>query len=146
MTRSIGPIPIDNYGVLLRDNCISELDELVERVRRLGYAILDSGYSEVELANISKAFNQARDNYVQTYGEARLRNIKEYHTIRALLTHGDSVFLQLATNQHLLNALNKLIIGKFILNQQNGIINPPEETFSQGAWHRDLPYQHFISS
>ena len=146
MTRSIGPIPIDDYGVLLRDSCISELDELVERIRRLGYAILDSGYSEVELANISKAFNQARDNYVQTYGEARLRNIKEYHTIRALLTHGDSVFLQLATNQHLLNALNKLIIGKCILNQQNGIINPPEETFSQGAWHRDLPYQHFIST
>ncbi len=34
----------------------------------------------------------------------------------------------------------------YILNQQNGVINPPQETYNQGAWHRDLPYQHFITS
>jgi len=34
-----------------------------------------------------------------------------------------------------------------ILNQQNGVINPPHaERYNQGAWHRDLPYQHFVSS
>jgi len=41
--------------------------------------------------------------------------------------------------------LSKLIVGKFILNQQNGI-NPPGETCNQSAWHRDLPYQHYVSS
>ena len=39
-----------------------------------------------------------------------------------------------------------LIHGKFILNQQNGIINPPRADYNQGAWHRDFPYQHFVSS
>jgi len=34
-----------------------------------------------------------------------------------------------------------------VLNQQNGVINPPHsERYNQGAWHRDLPYQHFVSS
>ncbi len=45
-----------------------------------------------------------------------------------------------------MNVLGKLIFGKFILNQQNGVINPPGETYSQGAWHRDLPYQHYVSN
>jgi ectoine hydroxylase-related dioxygenase (phytanoyl-CoA dioxygenase family) len=34
-----------------------------------------------------------------------------------------------------------------VLNQQNGVINPPHaDRYNQGAWHRDLPYQHFVSS
>lgn len=35
----------------------------------------------------------------------------------------------------------------FILNQQNGIVNPAgAKTYSQSAYHRDLPYQHFVST
>lgn len=146
MTTSFSPLPNASYGVLVQDKPASELDEIAEQVRRLGYAILDSGYSANELKQLSEAFNLTRDNYVQTYGEARLRSAKEFHTIRALLTHGDPVFVRLATNQNLLKVLGKLIIGKFILNQQNGVINPPGETYNQGAWHRDLPYQHYISN
>lgn len=144
--RSSALIPIESYGVLVQDNFESEFDEIVEQVRRLGYAILDSGYSVNELKQLSEAFDLTRANYVQAHGEARLRNAKEFHTIRALLTHGDPVFVRLATNPNLLSVLDKLIDGKFILNQQNGVINPSGETYNQGVWHRDLPYQHFISN
>ena len=42
---------------------------------------------------------------------------------------------------------SRLISGYAVLNQQNGIINPPNgKQYNQGAWHRDLPYQHFVSS
>lgn len=145
MTTSLSSIPNASYGVLLEDNLSSELDEIAEQVRRLGYAILDSGYSTDELKLLSDSFNLTRANYVKIYGERRLRYAKELHTIRAPLTHGDPVFLRLATNPNLLEVLNKLIIGKFILNQQNGVINPPGETYNQGAWHRDLPYQHYVA-
>ena len=30
--------------------------------------------------------------------------------------------------------------------QQNGVINTPQQRHSQVAYHRDLPYQHFVSS
>jgi ectoine hydroxylase-related dioxygenase (phytanoyl-CoA dioxygenase family) len=30
--------------------------------------------------------------------------------------------------------------------QQNGVINPPRQPHAQVAYHRDLPYQHFVSS
>jgi ectoine hydroxylase-related dioxygenase (phytanoyl-CoA dioxygenase family) len=139
-------IPVRSYGVLAQDNLASELDEVAEQVRRIGYAVLDSGYTIGELTKLSEAFNQTRTDYVQKYGEARLRSANEFHTVRAPLTHGDSAFVRLATNQNLLSVLGKLILGKFILNQQNGVINPPGETYNQGAWHRDLPYQHYISN
>jgi ectoine hydroxylase-related dioxygenase (phytanoyl-CoA dioxygenase family) len=146
ITRAPFPVPAGSYGVLVQDNHASELDEVAEQVRRIGYAILNSGYSREEIEQLSESFNRTRANYVQTYGEARLRNVNEFHTIRAPLTHGDPVFVRLATNQNLLNVLDKLIVGKFILNQQNGVINPPGEPYNQGAWHRDLPYQHYVSS
>ena len=145
-TASRTPIPVESYGILVQDNHGSEFDEIAEQVRRLGYAILDSGYSAEELKQISEAFNLTRTNYIQAYGEAHLRSAREFHTIRAPLTHGDPVFVRLATNTNLLSVLDKLIHGKFILNQQNGGINPPGETYNQGAWHRDLPYQHYISN
>lgn len=139
-------IPVESYGVLSQDNPASVLDEVAEQIRRIGYAVLDSGYTKDELTQLSKAFNQTRTDYIQKYGEARLRSAKEFHTVRALLTHGNPTFIRLATNQNLLNILGKLIIGKFILNQQNGVINPPGEIYNQGAWHRDLPYQHYVSN
>ncbi len=139
-------IPVESYGVLSQDNPASVLDEVAEQIRRIGYAVLDSGYTKDELTQLSEAFNQTRTDYMQKYGEARLRSAKELHMVRALLTHGNPTFIRLATNQNLLNILGKLIIGKFILNQQNGVINPPGEIYNQGAWHRDLPYQHYVSN
>ncbi len=139
-------IPIGSYGVLAKDNPASELDEVAEQVSRVGYAILDSGYTVDELTQLSEAFDRTRTDYVQKYGEERLRRANEFHTIRAPLTHGDSAFVRLATNHNLLCVLGKLIRGKFILNQQNGVINPSGETYNQGSWHRDLPYQHYVSN
>jgi hypothetical protein len=139
-------IPEDFYGVLHRESAGSVLDDAAEQVRRIGYAVIDSGHSTEGLARLSKEFDLARARYVKKYGEADLRKLNELHTIRALLTHGDAGFIGLALNHNLLAVLGKLILGKYILNQQNGVINPPQETFSQGMWHRDLPYQHFVST
>ncbi len=56
-------------------------------------------------------------------------------------------FIKIATNKFVLEVVNFIINGKFILNQQNGLFNPPNNLkYEQAAWHRDLPYQHFVSS
>lgn len=146
MTIEKKGVPSASYGILQRNYPNSNLEEAEEQVRALGYAIINSGYVESELKDISEEFDRAWETYVETYGETELKRLGEFHTIRALLTHGGKSFLRLALNQNLLAILQKLIQGKYILNQQNGIINPPRELYSQGAWHRDLPYQHFVSS
>jgi ectoine hydroxylase-related dioxygenase (phytanoyl-CoA dioxygenase family) len=139
-------IPSESYGILQQNFPESALDEVAEQVRNLGYAILDSGYTAPELQSITEEFNNTRKHYVETYGETKLRSLNEFHTIRAPLSHGGDAFLELALNKNLLTLLKKLIQGKFILNQQNGVINPPQETYNQGVWHRDFPYQHFVST
>lgn len=139
-------IPNKSYGVLTQDQFGSQLDEIAEEVKRLGYAILDSGYSKEKINKISNSFENAYVEYVRHWGKKYLNDLSELHTIRALLTHDLNIFLELATNPNLLGVIEKLIKGKFILNQQNGIINPPGEEYAQGEWHRDLPYQHFTSS
>lgn len=144
--NNMSTVPNAAYGILMRDQFSSELEEVAEQVRRLGYATLDAGFSEDELKDISTDFDRTRRAYVETWGEARLKSANEFHTIRAPLTCGGPSFMRLSTNPHLLAVLKMLIVGKFILNQQNGVINPPGQSYNQGAWHRDLPYQHYISS
>ena len=139
-------VPELAYGVFQQDQSNSMIEEVAEQVRRVGYAILDSGLTGKELTEISNDFDQVRMNYLQIWGEERLRSLGEIHIVRAMVTTGRSSFMQLVMNRNLLAMLGILIIGKFILNQQNGIINPSGETYSQGIWHRDLPYQHYISS
>lgn len=139
-------VPEASYGVLTRERIDSDLDEVAEQIVRLGYGILDSGYSEQTLRDISTEFDSTRTRYLEKHGRDRLKSVNELHTIRSPLTYGGPVFLRLAFNQILMALLKKLISGKFILNQQNGVINPPGETYNQGAWHRDLPYQHFVST
>lgn len=139
-------VPSASYGILQQDLSDSALDEAAEQVRNLGYAIIDSGYTAPELQRISEEFNHTRERYIKTFGAAKLRSLNEFHIIRSPLTHGGDEFLRLALNKNLFSILKKLIPGKFILNQQNGIINPSQETYNQSAWHRDLPYQHFVSS
>lgn len=139
-------VPDKAYGILQQHHAESVVDEAVEQVRNLGFAVLDAGYTLSEINGISDEFNRTHERYVKMYGESKLRSVNEFHTVRSTLTHGGSEFLKLALNENLLSILRKLIQGKFILNQQNGIINPSQERYNQGAWHRDLPYQHFISS
>jgi ectoine hydroxylase-related dioxygenase (phytanoyl-CoA dioxygenase family) len=143
---TMNTIPAASYGILRQNQSDSALDEAAEQVKNLGYAVIDAGYTAVELQDLSEEFNRTRASYIETHGESRLMSFNEIHTIRSPLTHGGAAFLNLALNDNLLSILKKLISGKFILNQQNGIINPPQEAYNQGAWHRDLPYQHFVSS
>jgi len=139
-------IPMQSYGVRIRSHAESHIDDVVEQVRNLGYAVLDSGYSQTELTALSRAFDEVHATYLAKHGESKLISANEHNTIRALLTQGKNIFLELALSKKLLQTIEKLISGSFILNQQNGVINPPKSEYNQGAWHRDLPYQHFVSS
>jgi len=138
-------VPTKSYGVLQRDSFANETQEICEEVRRLGYSILDSGMDSSAIAAASDDFDRTHEIYVQHWGHDQLAAVDEHNTIRAPLLHASSFFQRLPFNPRLLSVLRELIAGKFILNQQNAIINPAGQTYNQAAWHRDLPYQHFLS-
>lgn len=139
-------VPESSYGILLRDQTNSPFEAAAEEIRNLGYAVVDSGYTSAEITEIAKAFDEARDLYIAKHGEDRLSSIDELNTVRSMLTQENEIFRRIALNDNLLSTLKLTMSGKFIINQQNGIINPPGKKYNQGAWHRDLPYQHFVSS
>jgi ectoine hydroxylase-related dioxygenase (phytanoyl-CoA dioxygenase family) len=135
------------YGVLEQTQAANEIDRTCESIRQLGYGVVDGGYGPQQLSALADAFDRAHEAYASHHGGIdALRAIDEHNTLRLPLAH-DPVFLELATNSKILDICGRLISGYAVLNQQNGIINPPNgKQYNQGAWHRDLPYQHFVSS
>lgn len=142
---STQPHPFSSYGVLMKTIISNEVEKAVEQITNLGFAVINSGYSVDEIASISTIFDEAHAEYVSNFDEDWLRSIDEFYGIRLPLAF-NRAFLKLAMNDVVLAVVGKLIQGKFILNQQNAIINPSRQKYNQGAWHRDLPYQHFVTS
>ncbi|MBE9238211.1 phytanoyl-CoA dioxygenase family protein [Anabaena aphanizomenioides LEGE 00250] len=137
---------IDYYGVLEQHQINNDVIlQAAEEITTLGYAVIDSGYSPDKLEKISHCFNLSHASYVEKYGISFLQNIDEFNGVRLPMAF-DKVFLDLALNPIIIKLVQSLIKGKFYLNQQNAIINPPGQHYNQSAFHRDLPYQHFVSS
>ena len=142
-SRSIKDVP--SYGVLKQNIVASAVDRTVEEIINIGFSVIHSGLSTDDIQSVASNFDSLHSRYRHMYGESYLKSIDEHNGIRLPLAF-DIGFVKLATNANVLNVIAQLIIGKFILNQQNGIINPAGQQYNQGAWHRDLPYQHFVSS
>ena len=136
----------NNYGVLLRAEIKEDIDLLVEEIVRNGYTILSSGFTEKEISSIATSFENYRSAYLKDHGLEFLEQINEQHMLRAPIVNGDNLFQEVAFHPKLMRLISRLIKGDFYLNQQNGVINPGSTEYSQGRWHRDLPYQHWTSS
>lgn len=143
--RGIEPARCEIYGVGERTCVESDIERACEEIRRLGYAVVPSGLSTDAVAALAAEFDAVQGRYIERYGLAYLAERDEHNTIRLPLTESDA-FRQLAMNPNILALVEKLVRGRFVLNQQNGIVNPSGARYNQGAWHRDLPYQHFVST
>ncbi|NOJ47791.1 phytanoyl-CoA dioxygenase family protein [Bradyrhizobium archetypum] len=137
---------IRSYGINERVAANSDIDAAVESLSTLGYAIVEGGYSAGELSGFAQSFDAARlAAHSAAGGTEALARIDEHNTIRTPFAY-DKNLLALARNPAILEICEQLIGGYQVLSQQNGVINPPAKTYNQGAWHRDLPYQHVVFS
>ncbi len=137
---------IGAYGIREQNKIIATEDTHIEELKNLGYTIVKSGFSDKKKQDIEQAFEDARTEQENKHGLDYLKSIDEHRLIRCPLQY-NPIFIEIL-NHPLIAAICQSLIGPFvILNQQNGIINPPnKEKYSQGSYHRDLPYQHFTSS
>lgn len=142
---STGPA-VSHYGVHIQNTARDDIETAAETVRLLGYAVVDGGLDADHLVTLRDRFDSLRAAAGARYGTDRLRAIGEIDLLRCPLAD-DPLFLHLACNPRIMALCEHLLGPGFILNQQNGIVNPAgAETYSQSAYHRDLPYQHFVSS
>jgi ectoine hydroxylase-related dioxygenase (phytanoyl-CoA dioxygenase family) len=137
---------IPNYGVKLRSTAVDDLDSQAEEVRLVGYTVIQSGLPAEEVVAYRDRVDEViRRQEEEAGGAEALASIGEANTGRALLAY-DANFLTLATNARLLGVVDRLLGDYFVLSQQNSIVLPSQELHEQAQYHRDLPYQHFVSS
>jgi ectoine hydroxylase-related dioxygenase (phytanoyl-CoA dioxygenase family) len=143
---SDSPDPLLRYGVRVANKAEDKIQEAAETLALLGYAVVDSGLSEAQIEALRSGFDKLRAANLARYGADRLAAVGEEDLVRCPLAD-DPLFLGLARNPPVMSLCERLLGPGFILNQQNGIINPAGgRRYSQSAYHRDLPYQHFVSS
>jgi len=135
-----------SYGIVERTSSGTDADQHVERLRVSGVTVVPSGYSQPELEYVSRRIDELlAEQADRAGGSDKLAEIGEHETLRGCLVHDDA-FAKLAANARVLEICRQLLGEFIVLMQQNAIVNPPRRAHHQTACHRDLPYQHFVSS
>lgn len=124
---------------------LDKLEGFVEEIKILGYSLIENVLTEEEVNKASGLLDQAYVKQSKDFGEERLIAVKEKNLVRCPLAY-DDFFLQLCNKPLVIDLIKRLLGDYFIINQQNGIINFPGEEHHQSSWHRDLPYQEYITS
>lgn len=128
---------IDAYGILLsRPSGGGTTEIVIEEIETLGYSVVRQ-YLQPNLVD------QLRDQAVRLLW--RNSQSADPDIVRAPWAL-DRLFLQLAQLPLIHEVLTAMIPGRHVLNQQNLVRNPAKASYSQGSFHRDLPYQHFVAS
>jgi ectoine hydroxylase-related dioxygenase (phytanoyl-CoA dioxygenase family) len=134
------------YGVRETTAPHTETERHAEEVRLTGFTVVRQLVDEEFLHLARKRLDQVYAKQAEEFGgEDRLRLIGEANTARCVLAH-DDFFIKPALHSRILTLMTALLGDYFVLQQQNGVINPPTGDNHQSSWHRDLPYQHFVSS
>lgn len=126
------------YGVTERQTSPTEIDLHAENLITRGYTIIKNCFDKKGLTTISQ-------NLDQLLIAEPTEMVSDKNVVRCPLSKND-IFLQIATHPKLKTICEKMFPSSFVLLQQNGIINSPDEPHYQSRWHRDLAYQHFVTS
>ena len=78
--------PVRRYGVKEQTPSRDAVDQAIESLGLLGFAVVDGGYGAAELDRFAEHFDRAHAALVARYGLDALREIDEHNTIRAPLT------------------------------------------------------------
>lgn len=134
------------YGVRQTTEIQSEVDRFREEIMINGFTVVPGVLPETDLAEARKRIDAVYANQAnEVGGEENLRKINDALVGRCLLAY-DDYFLGFATNEKVHAVVAALLGDYFTILQQNAVINAPTNKHYQSAWHRDLAYQHFVSS
>lgn len=133
------------YGITRKRSAGDEVDQSVEEIDYLGYTVIESGLSDQQLESAGEALDRAYKCQTKEAEAGSAQLEADADIVRCPLAY-DDLFLTIATAPVLLKLCRRVFGSHFVLLQQNGIINRPTTKEYQSRWHRDLPYQHFVTS
>lgn len=133
------------YGKFMQVECNSDIDLYIEEIKNDGFAIIEDVLTQEELQIYRDKIDSVYKQQELEFGIEKLNSINEKNMCRMPLKY-DDYFINIATNEKVLEVVRKFLGDFFILNLQNAIINTPNEEHHQSSWHRDLPYQNYVIS
>jgi ectoine hydroxylase-related dioxygenase (phytanoyl-CoA dioxygenase family) len=137
------PEEVLSYGIQEVRTVKDAIDAHVEEIEYLGYTVVDSGMTFDEISATRVSVDASYERQLAETSEAPMRS--DADILRCPLAY-DDVFLKVATIEPLMEICRRLLGAHFVLLQQNAIINRPTTKEFQSRWHRDLTYQHFVTS
>ncbi len=140
--------PLSTFGVKEFTHVGSDVDRAVEAIRVAGYTVVHEAVSQEDLATARRKMDEVYAVQVaEIGGEELLGQINDGHTARGMLAY-DEFFLGIATNRKVCAIVEALLGDYYTLMMQNGLLNRPAvgHQHAGGRWHRDLNYQHYLSS
>ncbi|HVF71499.1 MAG TPA: phytanoyl-CoA dioxygenase family protein [Chthoniobacterales bacterium] len=137
---------LKSYGVRNMTQLESDVDRFREEIAIKGFTVVPDVVPESELEEARKRIDTVYAAQAsEVGGEENLRKINDALVGRCLMAY-DDYFLGFATNKKIHAVVGSLLGDYFTILQQNAVINAPSDKHYQTAWHRDLAYQHFVSS
>jgi len=139
---------VRTFGVKEFNRPASEVEQHVEEIKLAGYTILTNVLTPEEVGEAREKIDRIYQLQLEEIGgEQELEAINDSYTARCLLAY-DDFFLDIARHRRVLEIVEQFLGDYFILMLQNGVINVPLTGDEQNAgyWHRDLNYQHFVST
>jgi ectoine hydroxylase-related dioxygenase (phytanoyl-CoA dioxygenase family) len=138
-----------SYGVTQAapDAASDDLALPLEELSRNGFCLLRAALSPATVARLGDALDRVLAAQTARFGgESALAAIGEAGLARALLEEAPA-FLDILRVPRL-DAIVEAVLGPMaLLMQQNGIVMPPRGAeHHQQSWHRDLPYQSWVST
>lgn len=117
-----------------------------EQIRMRGMAIVPGMLSDAEIAVLNDRMDAAYAiQCAEVGGESELAKMNDRDTVRCLLAYDDA-FLKLAQHPLLIDTARAVLGEHVVLIMQNGVSNRPDRLQYQSNWHRDLNYQHWVST
>ena len=118
---------------------------ILEELRIKGFAVLEGVLSPADVESYCMKIDEIYAKQEEEFGSEKLKQISDQNTARCPLSYDES-FLDLITHPKVKSIIESVLGSYYLLHLQNGIISRPSLEHHQAAWHRDLPYQTFVSS
>lgn len=135
------------YG-LFRESSAEFDSKVLTQLRTEGYAVIENLLNQQEL----KVLLEMTDNFLSiqekesTEHHIDLKKINEENLLRCPLFYHRNFYELLCLNPAIMNLTRSLLGDNYQLHLQNAVINKSETKHHQATWHRDFPYQPFLTS
>jgi ectoine hydroxylase-related dioxygenase (phytanoyl-CoA dioxygenase family) len=125
----------------------NQVDIHVEEIRRNGYTLLENVLEDEEIGFLKGGIleNIYEKQCGEMGGEDKLIEVGDEHSAKALILY-DDYFSKLVAKRRIHEVVERFLGDEYKLCLQNAIMNFAGKFNPASIWHRDTPYQHYVST